>query len=41
MKKFWMFLLMLALTGPMIGCEAEGEVDIDEDDAKLEIDVDD
>ena len=42
MKRLFGFLMLLALLTPMVGCEAEGRVDADDDDgAKLKVDVDD
>lgn len=42
MKKRWLtILLLLGLFVPVIGCEADGEIDVDDDDAKIKVDVDD
>jgi hypothetical protein len=40
MKAWWMLLLIVSL-GPIVGCEADGEIDVDDDDAEMRIDVDD
>lgn len=41
MKRWWILLLTLGLFAPIMGCEADAEVDVDDDDARLEVDVDD
>ena len=41
-KNWFVWLLMLGLFTPVIGCEAEGDVDLDDDDdAALRVDVED
>jgi hypothetical protein len=39
MKWFYLFIVLGAFASPMIGCEING--DVDDDGAKLEVDVDD
>jgi hypothetical protein len=39
MKAFWLTLVLLFATAPILGCRAEGE--LGDGDADIEIDVDD
>lgn len=39
MKRWWILLLTLGLFAPIMGCEIDA--DADDDDARLEVDVDD
>ena len=41
MKDWKIWVLMLGLLVPVIGCEADGEIDLDDDDASINVDVDD
>jgi hypothetical protein len=41
MKRLWILLLTVGLFAPIMGCEADAEVDVDDDDASLKVDVDD
>ena len=41
MQRWWILLLTLGLFAPIMGCEADAEVDVDDDDASLKVDVDD
>ena len=40
-NRWYVWLLLLGLVVPMMGCEADGEIDLDDDDASIKVDVDD